>query len=139
MAQNTEKLIVNWGDTDMAGIVYYPNYFRWFDISTLRLLQKVGLPPRELMTHQKMSFPLIDSGCTCFKPLYFNDEIRVETKIIEVNNKTFKLEHEVYRGDELTGKGYEVRGWVTFSEEKIKSVPIPDDVRRKLTQVRIEV
>ncbi|WP_018130324.1 acyl-CoA thioesterase [Effusibacillus pohliae] len=139
MIQNTVNLTVNWGDTDMAGIIYYPNYFKWFDIGSLRLLNTIGLPPKELMLEQKISFPLIDAGCTCYKPLYFNDEIRVVTRIAEVNNKTFKMEHEVYRGDELTGKGYEVRGWVSFAEEKIKAHPIPEDARKKLTQVKVEV
>jgi acyl-CoA thioesterase FadM len=25
------EILVAWGDCDPAGIVYYPNYFHWFD------------------------------------------------------------------------------------------------------------
>lgn len=132
MIKNTMIHHVNWGDTDMAGISYYPNYFRWFDTNTLQMLHKNGLPPKELMVEKNMSFPLIDAGCTCFKPLYYNDEIKVISQIVEINRKTFKVKHEVFRGEELTGEGFEVRGWVSFKEGKLKAEMIPDEVGAKL-------
>ncbi|RXT08025.1 thioesterase family protein [Ammoniphilus sp. CFH 90114] len=139
MVENTVNLNVYWGDTDMAGIIYYPNYFKWFDIGWFHLFKKLGIAPKELMEEQKIAFPIIDVGCTFRKPLYYNDEIRVVTRVAEVNEKTFKLVHEVYRGEELTGKGHELRGWVKFDEGILKAYPIPDEVRRKLTQESVEV
>ena len=37
-------LTVGWGDCDPAGIVFYPNYFRWFDDASWRLFEAGGLP-----------------------------------------------------------------------------------------------
>ena len=37
------KVIVHWGDTDPAKIVFYPNYFAWFDESTRLFWDSVGL------------------------------------------------------------------------------------------------
>src|SRR6185295_11579207 len=34
---------VHWGDTDPARIVFYPNYFEWFDQSTRLFFDSVGL------------------------------------------------------------------------------------------------
>lgn len=59
--------------------------------------------------------------------------------VTEVNNKTFRLEHEIYRGDELAGKGFELRGWINFDDGKTKALPIPDEARMKLTKVGAEV
>ncbi|MFY0544565.1 acyl-CoA thioesterase [Brevibacillus sp. H7] len=134
MLEHSMHAKVTWGDTDMAGIIYYPNYFNWFNNGSLEMFNAIGLPPRELMSQQKIGLPLLDVGCRFCKPLYFNDEIRVVTKLVEVNEKTFRLEHEVYRGDELTGKGHELRGWVHFDEAgNLKALPIPDEVRKILT------
>src|SRR5512139_1297408 len=37
------NVIVHWGDTDPARIVFYPNYFAWFDESTRLFWDSVGL------------------------------------------------------------------------------------------------
>ncbi|MGE5701896.1 MAG: acyl-CoA thioesterase [Clostridia bacterium] len=131
MVQNTVHTKVHWGDTDMAGIIYYPNYLKWFDMGTLTLVNEMGVSVIDLFHTEKIGLPLLDAGVTCRKPLLYNDAIRVVSRVTEVNNKTFRLEHEVYRGDELTGHGHEVRGWVQFDDKgNLKAVPIPDSVRK---------
>src|SRR5882672_10407539 len=37
------NVAVHWGDTDPARIVFYPNYFEWFDQSTRLFFDSVGL------------------------------------------------------------------------------------------------
>lgn len=134
MVKNTIHLKVNWGDTDMAGIIFYPNYFNWFDIGSHTLFNAVGLSPKDLMFKEKTGLPIIDVGCNYRLPLYYNDDIRVVTKVAEVKEKVFRMEHEVYRGEELTGKGHELRGWVKFDEDgKLKAYPISQHAREMLT------
>ncbi|WP_232698488.1 acyl-CoA thioesterase [Brevibacillus daliensis] len=138
MVQNTVQLKVNWGDTDMAGIIYYPNYFKWFDIGSLTLVNELGLSVINLMQEDKIGLPLLDAGCRFRKALLYNDEIRVVSRVTEVNEKTFRVEHEVYRNDEMTGNGHELRGWVQFDEfGNLKAVPIPDEVRKLLTEDKV--
>ena len=36
------NVAVHWGDTDPARIVFYPNYFEWFDQSTRPILRTVA-------------------------------------------------------------------------------------------------
>lgn len=31
MIRNSVDIVVEWGDCNPAGIVFYPNYFRWFN------------------------------------------------------------------------------------------------------------
>ncbi len=33
---------VEWGDCDPAGIVFYPNFYAWFDASSHALLDALG-------------------------------------------------------------------------------------------------
>ena len=40
---------VEFGDCDPAQIVYFPNFFRWFDAATFHFFRECGLPSwREL-------------------------------------------------------------------------------------------
>ena len=34
MLTNTRTIRIQWGDCDPAGIVFYPNFFRWMDAAT---------------------------------------------------------------------------------------------------------
>ncbi|WP_102262699.1 acyl-CoA thioesterase [Mesobacillus jeotgali] len=136
MTEHSVNLKVHWGDTDMAGIIYYPNYFNWFNIGSHTLFESIGIPLKELMFEDKIALPILDVGCSFHKPLYFGDEIKVVTKVTEVREKVFRMEHEVYKGNELTGKGHELRSWVQFSQEgNLKACTIPDDVRSKMMAV----
>lgn len=140
MVEHTIRLRVNWGETDMAGIIYYPNYFKWFDTGSLTLVNAAGISVKDLFHEQRIGLPLLDAGCRFRRPLLYNDEIRVVSRVTEVNEKTFRVEHEVYRGEELTGHGYEIRGWVHFDERgRLKSQVIPDEVRQLLTADRVLV
>jgi acyl-CoA thioester hydrolase len=132
MRQNEFQLRVNWGDTDKAGIVYYPNYFKWFDIAGHQFFRSIGLPPSELADKEQIVLPMLDAQCTFENPLYYDDIISIKTIVAEVNRKTIRLNHEVYRGETRTGYGYEVRGWVKETEGKLSAVAIPEHIKEKL-------
>jgi len=134
MKRNEFQVRVNFGDTDAAGIVYYPNYFKWFDIAGHQFFRSIGLPPAKLMKEQNIILPLLDVGCTFERPLYYDDIITIKTAVEEVNRKTIKLRHEVFREEVRTGHGFELRGWVKEENGRIFAVPIPDDVRQLLEE-----
>lgn len=133
MRRNEIQLRVNFGDTDSAGIVFYPNYFKWFDAAAHQFFRSIGLPTRELRNKQNIVTPLLDVGCTFENPLFDEDVITIKTQVVEINRKTFKFKHEVFRGDTRTGHGFELRGWVMKSEGKLAAVPIPDEIRELLS------
>jgi acyl-CoA thioester hydrolase len=134
MKRNEFQLRVNFGDTDTAGIVYYPNYFKWFDIAGHQFFRSIGLPPLKLMKEQQIILPLLQADCTFEHPLYYDDVVTIKTEVEEINRKTVKLKHEVFRGEMRTGYGFEVRGWVKEDSGRIFAVPIPDDVRKLLEE-----
>ena len=79
--------------------------------------------------------PLLDARCTFEKALYYEDILTIKTKVSEINNKTIKLSHQIYRGETRAGNGYELRGWVKKDPTgKISAVPIPDDVKSILKE-----
>ncbi|MBU8908220.1 acyl-CoA thioesterase [Desertibacillus haloalkaliphilus] len=128
MRSNEFQLRVNWGDTDKAGIVYYPNYFKWFDIAGHQFFRSCELSPLDLEEKHGIILPLLDVHCTFENPLLYDDIITIKTSVEEINNKTIKLSHQIFKGDTRTGVGHELRGWVKQQDNDIKAVPIPEDV-----------
>jgi acyl-CoA thioester hydrolase len=135
MSKHTIQYQVQWGDTDAAGIVFYPNYFRWFDHAALEFLRSLGQPLEMLKAQYQTVLPVIEVGCRFQQPLRYGDPLTIETIATEVRTRTFRLEHRVWRGEEMTGIGYEVRGWAHIpaaNDSKLELMAIPDHIRALL-------
>lgn len=120
---------VRWGETDAGGIVFYPNYFHWFDWGTHELFHSMGLPIQSLL-EQGILTPILGAACDFSAPLYYDDDITITSSFAELKTKTFRIEHVVRRGDVVTGRGHEWRGWVVRENGNLRAVTIPEEVRR---------
>jgi acyl-CoA thioester hydrolase len=132
MRQNKFQLRINWGDTDRAGIVFYPNYFKWFDIAAHQFFRSIGLSPSMLEEKHHVIIPLLDARCSFKKPLLYDDVITIKTTVSEINKRTFKFTHKVYNDEIRAGHGFEIRAWAKKEDGKLSTVPIPNDIREKL-------
>jgi 4-hydroxybenzoyl-CoA thioesterase len=131
MFSNRWEFKVRFGETDAAGIVFYPNFYKWMDQATHELLGAAGYSTRKLLEEHK-GFPLVEANCQFRKPLQFDDSVKLVSTVAEVKNKVIKIAHQFYREEALIAEGFEVRAWADFSEEQMKAVPIPDPLRQAL-------
>ncbi len=133
------KLIVavEFGDTDPAAIVFYPNFFRWFDASAWRLFVKAGLTLDILQKEFGLiGVPIADARSTFIKPLRFGDSVEITTYADSWKRKTFNLVHEVRKDGELYARGLEIRVCAERLEDGsggIRAILIPDEIRRRLS------
>ena len=128
---NTVEHRVLYSDTDSGQVVYYANYLKWFESGRRELIRKLGIDLAKL-EGEGIIVPVIEVKCNYLSPARYDDIIEVETRISEVNDKTIKFEYEIYnkQGRKLLAAGYTVNVFV--DKKKMKSVPIPNDIRKKL-------
>ena len=113
---------VHWGDTDPARIVYYPNYFAWFDQSTRLLFDSVGLDWDTLKERYGIiGVPIVEAKARFAAPSVFRDEIIVESWVSKWKSKTFQVSHTVWNRGSPAAEGYEIR---------VCAKPHPDDPKR---------
>ena len=122
---------VKWGDTDAAGIVFYPNFYKWMDEATHEFFAAIGLPTSVLYAEQQVSVPLLEANCQFKSPLLFEDHVTVRSTVVELHQKVFKISHRFFKNEKIVAEGYEVRAWTSF-KEKPKAHPIPNEVREKM-------
>lgn len=127
------NVTVHWGDTDPANIVFYPNYFAWFDESARLYFDSVGLPWETLMEkYGIVGLPIVEAKAKFMAPCVFRDEIVIESQVSEWSDKTFKLSHAVLNRGLRAVEGYEVRAWTqrrTDDPTRLKAVPIPPEIK----------
>jgi acyl-CoA thioester hydrolase len=61
------------------GVVYYANYFVWFEVGRADLLRSLGWSYRE-MEHAGVSLPVIEAHCQYRRPARYDDELEVRTE-----------------------------------------------------------
>ena len=125
---------VQFGDCDPAGIVFFPNFSRWMDESSLAFFMACGVPPwRELVkTRGIIGTPLLEINTRFLKPATYGETIEVYTSIEEWGAKTFRHRHQVKRGDTLLCEGTEVRAFCIRdpdNPERIRAIPVPEDIK----------
>lgn len=136
--QSTLTVSVEFGDTDPAATVFYPNYFRWYDAAAWRLFIKAGFTLDVLKRDFGIvGHPIVDARSRFIKAVFFGDTIEIVSSITEWKRKTFEVRHEVLNKGELHAEGTEVRCLVSRVNEhsnQIRAVTIPDEIKRRLTE-----
>jgi len=125
-----------WGECDPAGIIFYPNYYRFMDEATWAMFASVGYDAQRMRT-ENFSLPLVDSRCEFFSSPEFGDEIELRSQVSKWGRSSFSLAHEfVIAGDgRLLARGSESRVWCRYEAgpgSALKSVAIPQDARAAL-------
>jgi 4-hydroxybenzoyl-CoA thioesterase len=136
MFTRTTQVEIQFGDCDPAGIVYYPNYFRFFDNATAGLLSAAfAMHKRNWLEHYGIAgIPMVDTGARFIKPSRFGDVVDIRSEITELGRSSFSVKHTVLRDGEVAIEAHEKRVWVVRDEQGgIRSAPLPDDVRQKLS------
>lgn len=109
----TASIPIYWGDCDEAGIVFYPHFFRWFDVGFQELMRTRGESQRTL--RQRFGIigtALLDAGATFRGPARYGDTLALEVGIGGWKRSSFRM---VYRGTadgRPVVEGFEVRGFV---------------------------
>jgi 4-hydroxybenzoyl-CoA thioesterase len=127
---------VEWGDCDPADIVFYPNYFRWFDAAANLLFTTAGLDWPELNERLGViGMPLVDAGARFVSPSSFGDQLSIESHVSEWHSKVLVVSHKVLNGDRLAVEGTEKRVWACRHPDdpgRLQAMPIPDEIKHRL-------
>lgn len=128
-----QERIIEWGDCDAAGIVFYPNYFRWIDGCFHAMCRASGFDQMSLMRdHGLVGTPLVSSGLNFRSPGRYHDPLRVEAVISRLGGSGLTVDYRLTIGDRLVAEGQEVRAVAAEVAGKLKAVPIPEAIRAAL-------
>jgi acyl-CoA thioester hydrolase len=99
MPRCTSSVRVRYAETDKMGVVYYANYFVWFEVARADLLRSLGWTYRE-MEHAGVSLPVIEAHCEYHRPARYDDELDVNAEGRLVSPVRMEFKYEVVRRDE---------------------------------------
>jgi acyl-CoA thioester hydrolase len=92
---------VRYAETDKMGVVYYANYFVWFEVGRTDLLRSLGWTYRE-MEHAGIALPVIAAQCEYRRPARYDEEIEIRTRGRMLSPIRMEFTYEVARRGEET-------------------------------------
>lgn len=132
--RNVYRMRIAFSDCDPAQIVFFANYFKWFDASGREFFTACGVPSWRQTTAESglIGTPLVDAQASFRNSATYGEDIEIESWIEEWRGKSFVMRHVARRGDTVLCEGREVRVFATQDPNnplRIKAVAIPEDIR----------
>ena len=133
-------LRVEFGDCDPAGIVWFPNFFRWIDAASRNFFTQCGVPRWEETTRTLgvIGTPLVDTHSRFLKTASYGDTLAVHVTVKEWRDKSFVQAYRITREDaqgqpDLIMECEEVRIFATARNDgknSIRAVAVPASIRQ---------
>ncbi|HEY7546667.1 MAG TPA: thioesterase family protein [Blastocatellia bacterium] len=123
---------VRWSDTDRAGIIYYGQFLRFFEIAETELFRSVGLSYSDVFDRLDIWLPRVQIHFDFRKPLVLDDLIEVSAYVARFGARSLTLRFEVVKKSEtdMVAEGHIVLACV--SRSTFKSIEVPDEIKERL-------
>jgi 4-hydroxybenzoyl-CoA thioesterase len=125
------RITVNFGDTDPAALVYFPNIFHYCHIAMERFFEeRCGIPYSTLVQERRLGFPTVQIQAEFKSALRYGDVIDVELSVTKVGNKSLTLSYKLISDEVVCAEVSQVV--VAMDLDRHRSVEIPDSLREVL-------
>jgi acyl-CoA thioester hydrolase len=123
MTEHSETTIrVRYAETDQMGVVYYGNYFTWFEVGRVELCRQLGFEYKRMEAEDDSYIVVAEASCRYKRPARFDDLLRIRTRVTETQRRTIRFGYEIFNGGELIATG-ETLHVICDSKGRPKSLP----------------
>jgi acyl-CoA thioester hydrolase len=118
MTPHCTEYRVIYGDSDSFDVVYYANYFDFFERGRTELFRSMGLSYRSL-ADQGMYLPVAETHCAFKQSARYDDLLVIETTINYLRKARIRFDHAIYRKEPraLLAEGYTVHAFVSSARK----------------------
>jgi acyl-CoA thioester hydrolase len=103
MSEYAETTVrVRYAETDQMGVVYYGNYFTWFEIGRVELCRQLGFEYKRMESEDDSFIVVADAHCRYKRPARFDDLLVIRTKVSESQRRTVRFDYEII--DQASGE-----------------------------------
>ncbi len=91
------RLRVIYGDTDQMGVVYYANYFRYFELARGEYLRQKGGSYGALERDTGLVLPVVEASCEYKAPARYEDVLVIRLEVAELRRASLAFRYEIRR------------------------------------------
>jgi len=88
---------VRYAETDQMGVVYYGNYFTWFEIGRVEFCRQAGFEYKQMEIEDDSFIVVAEASCRYKRPARFDDLLTVRTRVTAAQRRTIRFGYEIFR------------------------------------------
>jgi acyl-CoA thioester hydrolase len=127
--KHTTRLRARYKETDQMGVVYYANYFVWFEVARTEFFRDIAYPYSRIEKEQGLRLMVVAADCSYKMPAHYDDIVDIECIVSGTGNASITFKYNVLRGSDLLACGETVHVFTDFSGRPKK---IPADIKEAL-------
>ena len=124
---------VEFGDTDMAGIMHFSNFFRFMEAAETEFLRSRGISVTWIQDGRRVGFPRVSAACDYQRPAKFEDVLTIAVTVEKIGRKSITYRYDFTRDGDSIAVG---RITAVYCQEnghhKLESAEISPELRAKL-------
>jgi acyl-CoA thioester hydrolase len=86
---------VRYGETDQMGVVYYGNYFTWFEVGRVELCREIGIDYKKMEEEDDSFIVVAEANCRYKRPAKFDDLLKIRTRVVNSHRRTITFAYEI--------------------------------------------
>ncbi len=90
---------VRYKDTDQMGMVYYGNYFTFFEIGRVEYMRERGIAYKNMEREDESYIVVAEASCRYLRPARYDDLLRIRTRVSESRRRSVRFAYEILRHD----------------------------------------
>jgi acyl-CoA thioester hydrolase len=97
MPVSQTRIRVRYAETDQMGVVYYANFFIWFEVGRVELLRQLGFHYKQMEIDDDCHIPVVEANCRYKSPARYDDELLLETRVLAIRRSVIKFGYRLLR------------------------------------------
>jgi acyl-CoA thioester hydrolase len=124
--------VVEFGDTDMAGIVHFANFFRYMEAAEHAFLRSLGLSVVLEFEGEKYGLPRVSASCDYIRPARFGEVLTITLSVAKLGRSSIAYTFDFKHNEEAIARGSVTAVFCRFAEGGPKACEMPETFRLKL-------
>lgn len=79
------------------GVVYYANFFVWFEIGRVELMRSLGFDYRAIEEEAHCFLPVVEANCRYRSPARYDDLLTLETRVLNQRTSMIRFGYRLLR------------------------------------------
>ncbi|MAT71310.1 MAG: 4-hydroxybenzoyl-CoA thioesterase [Planctomycetaceae bacterium] len=127
--------MVEFHDTDMAGIMHFAAFFCYMESAEHELLRSLGLSINSMFDGHPVSFPRVAASCEYRSPAHCEEFLDIAVAVQRIGQRSVTYSFTFTHGERLVAEGQMTSVCCRMKPgHRPESTPIPADVAKQLSQ-----
>ena len=130
----TFKRIVQFAETDLAGVMHFANYFRIMEETEHAFWRSLGQSVHIEHDGKTISWPRGSVSCSFASPVRFEDELTIKLSVVAIGKSSLTMRYDFLCDGREVAQGEMKTVCCAIEDGKFNAVRIPDSIGQLLSK-----